>query len=366
LTVTNLDLNGCNLTTNGNATAENGLQLGEASGSVVGITGTLTLTNTNITGSAGNNVHIRNATGTLSSMNVTGGSFNDLNDTTGANSFLFEMSGTATTTAATISGATFSNNSPQRALEVQSHETGSISNFTVSGSTFNNNGIHASFTQDMSSNLRFAMLNNTSMLNAAPLHAINVFSSAASTGGSITGTIQGNVIGSAAAGSGSTTGNGIRVVVQGRTSATLLISGNTIRQTPDARAIDLQFLGSTTGGLGVVSTSDVTITNNDVQSNATSFPLAAIFLAADNQGSPARVRADIRGNTVPASGTFDYPTFDGSAAQLIFEELGGATAELVDVAPLSATATAQLSDANTGTVYANSGVALIGGPINTP
>ena len=366
LTVTNLELNGCNLSTNGNATAENGLQLGEASGSVVGITGNLTLTNTNITASAGNNVHIRNTSGTLASMNISGGSFNDLNDTTGANSFLFEMSGTAVTTAASINGATFSNNSPQRGLEVQAHETGLISDFLVSGTTFNNNGIHVSFTQDTNSNLTFRMLNNTSMLNAAPLHAINVFSSSTSTGGSITGTIQGNVIGNAAVGSGSSTGNGIRVVVQGRTSATLLIDGNTIRQTPGGRAIDMQFLGSTTSGLGIVSTNDVTLTNNNVQNNGTSFPLAAIFLAADNQGSPARVRADIRGNVVPTSGTFDYPTFDGFAAQLIYEELGGATAELVDTVPASANATAQLTSTNTGTSYANGSVALIAGPINTP
>ena len=366
LTVTNLELNGCNLSTNGNATAENGLQLGEASGSVVGITGNLTLTNTNITASAGNNVHIRNTSGTLAAMNISGGSFNDLNDTTGANSFLFEMSGTAVTTAAAINGATFSNNSPQRGLEVQAHETGLISDFLVSGTTFNNNGIHVSFTQDTNSNLTFRMLNNTSMLNAAPLHAINVFSSSTSTGGSITGTIQGNVIGNASVGSGSSTGNGIRVVVQGRTSATLLIDGNTIRQTPGGRAIDMQFLGHTTSGLGIVSTNDVTLTNNNVQNNGTSFPLAAIFLAADNQGSPARVRADIRGNVVPATGTFDYPTFDGNAAQLIFEELTGATAELVDTPPASANATSQLTSTNTGTAYANGGVALIAGPINTP
>jgi hypothetical protein len=367
LTVNNLDLNGCNLSTNGNAAAENGLQLGEATGTVGGITGTLTITNTNITASAGNNVHIRNTSGTLALMTVTGGSFNDLNDTTGANSFLFEMGGTAVTTAATISGATFSNNSPQRALEVQAHETAQISSFTVSDSTFNNNGIHASFTQDTSANLTFAMLNNTSMLNANPLHAINVFSSATSTGGTITGTIQGNVIGNAAtAGSGSSTGNGIRVVVQGRTAATLLIDGNTIRQTPGARGIDMQFLGTTTTGLGIVSTNNVTLTNNNVQNNASSFPLAAVFLAADNQGSPARVRADIRGNVVPTSGTFDYPTFDGNATQLIFEELSGATSELVDTPPASASATAQLTSTNTGTAYANSGVALIAGPIPTP
>ena len=37
-----------------------------------------------------------------------------VNDTTGANAFLFEASGTSTVTAATMSGNTFGNNAPQR------------------------------------------------------------------------------------------------------------------------------------------------------------------------------------------------------------------------------------------------------------
>jgi hypothetical protein len=372
--VHNFELIGSNLTTNGNTTAENGLQFGEASGTVAGITGTLTLTNTNITGSAGNNLHIRNTSGTLTAMNVTGGSFNDLNDVTGANSFLFEMSGTATTTAATVSGATFSNNSPQRALEVQAHETGTISNFTVSGSTFNENGIHASFTQDTNANLTFSMLNNTSMLNANPLHAINVFSSSTSTGGSITGTISGNVIGNAAVANSGARGNGIRVLIQGRTTAVLRIHGNVLRQiwdtTSGARGMDFQFLGATAVGQPITQ-SDITITNNDVNTMApaSSFPLAAIFLGADDQGSPARVRADITGNTAINSvggGSFDYPTFDGNGAHLVFIEVGGAAeGQLVDTPPASANATAQLTSTNTGTVFTQ-GITLIPGPISTP
>jgi hypothetical protein len=130
--------------------------------------------------------------------------------------------------------------------------------------------------------------------------------------------------------------------------------------------MDLQFLGSVTPGLGNVSTNDVTITNNEVQTDApgSTFPLAAIFLAADNQGSPTTVRADIHDNTVPATGGFDYPTFDGSGAQLIFEEVtAGATAQLVGTA---ANATTQLANTNTGSVFGGAGVAIIPGPITVP
>ncbi|MEP7011303.1 MAG: Ig-like domain-containing protein, partial [Acidobacteriota bacterium] len=370
--VTNLNLIGCSVTGNGNATTDDGIQLGLESGATTGITGTLNLTNTTVSSSAHNNVHIRNTLGTLT-MNVSGGAYNNISDTTGANSFLFEASGTSTTTAATISGATFSTNSPQRGLEVQAHDTATVTDFTVSGCTFTDNGIHASFTQDTSANLTFKMLNNLNMMTATPLHAINVFSSSTSTGGTIKGRIQGNTIGNiGVAGSGSSTGNGVRVVIQGRTTATLLIDGNVIRQTPGGRAVDMQFLGSTTTGLGIVSTNDVTVSNNDAQNNApaASFPLAAIFLAADNQGSPARVRADIRTNTVPSTvgpnGSYDYPTFDGNAAWFVYEELGGATAELIDNAPASGTATAEMQSHNTGTMFADPGVALIAGPITTP
>ena len=97
---------------------------------------------------AHNGFHLRNTSGTLSSFTVTGSTFNDVNDVTGANAFLFEASGTWVVPAATISGSTFTNNSPQRALEVQVHDTGTISNFVVQNNAFTNNGIHASFTQD--------------------------------------------------------------------------------------------------------------------------------------------------------------------------------------------------------------------------
>ena len=371
--ITNFTLNRSNVTNNGNSTSDDGLQLGDVSGSTVGVTGTLTISNSNISGSAHNNVHIRNTSGTISSIAVTNSTFNNLNDTFGANSFLFEASGTSTLTGGGITGSTFSANSPQRGLEIQAHDTATVGTLTVSGNAFTDNGIHASFTQDGSANLTFKFLNNGTAANpmvTASLSAVNVFSSSASTGGTVVGTISGNFIGNAAVtGSGSATGSGIRVLGQGRTAMTLLIDGNTVHQTPQARAIDLQFLGSTTSGLGIVSTNDVTITNNNAATDGTpaDFPLAAIFLSADSQGSPAKVRADIRGNTVPSvANTYDYPTFDGTAAHLVYVELSGATAELVDNAPASADATAELQSHNTGAVYADPTIDLIAGPIVTP
>lgn len=373
VSLTNFTLNRSNVNSNGNSTSDDGLRLGEASGSFVGATGNVTITNSSISGNAHNNVHIRNTSGTISTLIVTNNVFSDLDDVTGANSFLFEGSGTSVLTTATMSGNTFANNSPQRALEVQSHDTANVGTFTVSGNTFDDNGLHASFTQDTSSNLTFRFMNNGTSgtpMGTSVLHGVNIFSSANSTGGTIRGRVEGNFIG----GTGKAiAGNGVRALIQGRTVATLAIVNNTIRNvSTGGRGIDLQFLGPTLT-LQPITTSDVTVTNNDVdlQSGAATFPLAAIFLAADNQGSPAAVRANITGNTarntVGGPGSYDYPTFDGNGGQLIYELITpGATAQLVGSGGADAQLTSNNAATNATQVYAGASVTTFAGPVNTP
>jgi hypothetical protein len=279
------------------------------------------------------------------------------------------MADTAQTTAATISGATFSNNSPQRALEVQAHNTATISGFSVTGCSFDDNGIHASFTQDTSASLTFTFSNNgtavTPMGNAT-LHGLNIFSSATSTGGILRGRVENNYIGGAGNAIG---GNGIRAVIQGRTVGTLLFNGNVIRNiSSGARGIEASFLGPTAGAQPITQ-SDITVTNNDVNTQAAggTFPLAAIAILADDQGSPARVRANISGNTAQntvGGGSWDYPGFDGSSAHLVFVDVGGAAeAQLVGAA---ANATTQLTTTNPGASGVYTNATLIAGPINTP
>jgi SdrD B-like domain/FG-GAP-like repeat len=369
--VVNFTLNRSNIINNGNSTSDDGVQFGEASGSVVGVTGNVSILSSSINGNAHNGFWIRNTSGTIDNLTVTGSTFNDVNDTFGANAFLFEASGTSTVTEAFITGSTFANNTPQRALEVQSHDTATISDFVVSGNTFTNNGIHASFTQDSSSNIEFYFVNNgtaATPMTGSILQAINVFSSSQSTGGTIVGTIQGNQV-------GSTGGGAISAVIQGQTDATLLIDSNVISQTSgDSRAIGVAFRGpapplaNTLGANTVVS--DVTITNNNVTPGAapSGFPLAAIMVEADNQtgadNKAPTVNADIRGNTVPNTAVFDLlPTqigfFEYDAAN------GHGIGQLVDTAPASADATAQLTSTNTGSASAF-GISLISGPINTP
>ena len=168
-------------------------------------------------------------------------------------------------------------------------------------------------------------------------HAVNVASSSTSTGGTIRGRLTGNYIGDAAvAGSGSAIGNGIRTFIQGKTTSTLVISNNVIRQVPQARGIDMQYVGQLTSGQPITQ-QDVTLAGNNVNpQDLTGFPTAAIYVAADNQGSPARVRANITGNTVPSS----PPAVDSISAYLIFDQVAaGAEAQLVDTtSPVSGTA----------------------------
>jgi hypothetical protein len=376
--VSGLTLNRSNVISNGNSTSDDGIQLGLESGSTTGVTGTVSLTNSSVSGNAHNNVHVRDTSGTISSLTVTGDTFSNLNDTTGANSFLFEGSGTSTLNSATMSGNTFGNNSPQRALEVQAHDTASVSGFVVQNNSFSDSGIHASFTQDGSANFAFKFLSNTMVNPQTPtpnstfgqyLQAVNVFSSSQSTGGSIQGRISGNTIGTAGVpNSGSATGSGIRTFIQGKTQGTLLLDGNTIREVGTQggnRGVDAQFVGVPTPCSGSVPTSSITFTNNniDTQAPASTFPLAAAYISGDNQGCGGITQADIHGNTVPTAGTFDFPTFDGNGGQLIFDEVGSGDARLVGNA---GTAQTQLANTNTGKVYAPSGVQMIPGPIATP
>jgi Bacterial cadherin-like domain/Bacterial Ig domain/IPTL-CTERM motif len=358
--VTGLNLTNCTFTSNGDDSADVGIK-------VTNLAGNATFSNTSVTGSALANVFIDNTTGTLSSFNISGGSYSSLGTAFGGNSILLNIRGTSALTTGNISGITLSNNKPARAITIQAQDTATIADFTVQNSTFTNNGVQASFEQSGSANLTFKLLNNPTMTMTLPAagtsHAINVASSSTSTGGTIQGRVQGNTIGSAATpSSGSPIGNGIRVFIQGRTQATLLIDGNVIRQVPQARGIDAQFLGPLS--IQPLVQSDITVTNNDVNpQDSTGFPSAAIYLAADSQvGSPVRMRSDVRGNTVPAGAAVDsLPTF------LIVDEVAAAAeAQLVDTAPASANCTAQLTSTNTGSSSAAAGCALIAGSISTP
>jgi large repetitive protein len=374
--VTNFTLKHANVLNNGttSATAE-GLLLGDDSGNTVGVTGAVSITNSSISGSGLNNVHIRDISGTISSLTVTGDTFNNLGTTYGANSFLFEGAGNSVLTSATFTGNTIANNNPAHGLTVQAHDTSTVGTFTVSNNTFTNNGVQADFDQDGSANLAFKFTNNGTVatpMTGAILQAVNVFSSSNSTGGTIVGTVQGNHIGTSTAHSASTEGGGISALIQGETQATLLIDSNVIQgYDADHRGIDVESRGYDPAGGSTPPghvTSDVTITNNTVTpgTSTSGFPSAAIFVGADNQsGSDATapiLQADIHGNTVPSS------TVDGDflSGQIQYFQFTGTNADGIgQLVGTAGSAAAQLAATNTGSTSA-SGISVIPGPITTP
>ena len=155
--------------------------------------------------------------------------------------------------------------------------------------------------------------------------AINIFESSSATGGTMKVRIDGNHVGNAAnSGSGTTLGPGIVVKLQGKTTNTVTIVNNIVRQTLGSRAIDVEALGPVTTGQPI-TVSDIVITGNDADTNDELNPsgsLDAIYIAADDQGSPAQINAEIHGNIIPSAtgthGSYDWPSFDGNAPWLYY------------------------------------------------
>jgi hypothetical protein len=279
--------------------------------------------------------------------------------------------------SANISGASFSNNF-STGLQLAVNDSSTIGNgvgapatgtATVTGCTFTGNGSAAAdFDQGGAagaSNLYARFVNNLNITgNGGPV--VNVFSSATSAGGTLKARIEGNTIGNAGiAGSGSTFGPGIRVFLQGKTVGTVTILNNVVRQTPGSRGIDVEAVGPVTTGQPI-TVSDITVTGNNVDNDDTSgFAEDDIYVAADNQGSPAEVRAEVHGNTVKSGpGCADYPGFSGNEPWMYFNiATPGAVGQLVNFGG-HVNASAELAATNTGTTGADPGVTLIAGPIN--
>lgn len=366
--VTSFTLADSSIINNGNSTSDEGIYLLDPAGAI-------TLTNVVATGNAHNNLWIydNNNTDGNTTLAISGGSFSSTGNANGNHGALVEVAGTGVMGVSTISNVTFNNNKVI-GLQVITGGTGSINDLTVTNSTFQDTGtgnsqeISMDFAKAQSSSMTVKVLNNTILGHNS--HGMNFFTGAeAGVTGVFNARVVGNIIGtSATAGSGSRIGNCIRVNINGDTDATVLLDGNTLRECPVGRGIEI--IGR--NGLGGL---DVTVTNNNVNHvnlgflpGTSDFPLAAILVQSNCIGVCNRVRSDVRLNTVPAGTAFDLlPTHislvETSGAP---SPAGTSTLELVDTAPASASCTAQLTSTNTGSASANAGCGLIPGPISTP
>lgn len=113
----------------------------------------------------------------------------------------------------------------------------------------------------------------------------------------------------------------------------------------------------------------MTITNNQANNDFVTTPqnggfsLASIFVQSNCVGTCNTVRADIRGNTVPAT----PPNGEIVSGQLGLIRTSTSTLQMVDTtAPISGTCATELAGTNTGSTAVSGDCTLIAGPINTP
>ncbi len=247
-TVNNFTLSHCNLSdTAGNSTTDDGVGLSNT-------TGVLSITNDSITGSRRRGLTLDNFNASLASLTMTG---TTISGTAGGDGALIQMRGTSVLTTGTISGCTLSNN-VSSGLQVIGSDTANLSSLTVQNNAVSGNNAGFDFDLSQAASMTINVLTNT--FNNHQAEPLNLFSSAASTGGTMNAKLQGNVIGTAGGfNSGSFIGDGIRVALNGGTHGVLTIDGNIIREVPNARGIDVEPQGYTSA-----NSVNVKITNNQV------------------------------------------------------------------------------------------------------
>ena len=289
--VTDFTLRGGNLTGNGDAAGEHGIEVRNLLGNAV-------IANTAITASKVDALRVFNDSGTLSSLRLENNRFTDNDGSLGNAGVNLETRATARMEDVTITGSTFSGLAAT-GLIASANDT-SFLRVSATGSTFTNNNIALSLTTGQAGSLAFDISDNPT-ITGHQSHAINLFTASASTGGTLTGTIANNAIGAAGtAGSGSAIGNGIRININGQASATVAARNNTIREIAQGRGIEARArLG--TGGL------ELTLEGNDVVTDP-SLGLAAIFVSS-NTSNP--ICANVRDNAA-AGGPFFAGPFGGA------------------------------------------------------
>src|SRR5262249_21700902 len=380
--VNGFSLTSCSVTGNSTGTHaannRNGILLSDTSGTVSFVSDTVTGNqnfNAQLTATAG-------ASRTISTLTVMGGSYSNSVQNGG---FLVDLRNNPGITqkigAAFISGATFSDNF-SKGVQFQSNNDSIIGDsvtaplgswvpappngsLTVTGCTLNRNNVAASFESGGgagSPTVYYRFVNNSvigipiTIPGSGPSHAVHLASSAENDGGTFKGLCSGNTIGNATT-VGSGKGDGIRCFFQGKQTTTMTILNNTVRGCPLGRGIDVSELGrvGTNTGQTVLN---VKITGNDVNpQDTTGFPLYAIYVGADAQGtgtSGSNVAAEIHGNTVPtpANGACDTqcgPTIGMICYETVSGATGTHTGTLFNFSGSGASVSSEIANTNTGT-----------------
>ncbi len=288
--VTDLTLTGVDITGNGNAVDEHGIEL-------MNLFGTSVFANMTVSGSAEHNVEIINDTGTLTSLNVSNSQFLDNSAGLGADGFLMELRNSAIATL-TVSGSTFDGNRSDH-IQINPIDS-STANVTVGSSVFTNDpaantpravNMSTSTTSDLTFDINGNQFTGPATNGSAAVRLTTASTTASSS--VLKGQVRNN----------STMddwGFGVSMDSRGDGVMTVLIDNNAMANIRSAGVDGIS--GDAAGDAGDI---DLTITNNDIGVLAGGFE--AIAWLADRATS---VCANIRTNTLAAAGS-DEVFLDG-------------------------------------------------------
>ncbi len=254
--LTNLNINTCTLTSNGNEAEEGAIKLRD----ITGIS--CSITNSNITLSGSKMAHIINTTGTMR-LAVTNSTFsNNLISTFGESAFELRAQGSANNTVV-ISGSTFSK-ANTKGIQMFSEGASSIINASVKNCTVDRvagdmAGVEVGSDQTGVMNVN---VDNNTLITAKNEVALNLYSATSST-------FQGTAISNTSikGSNDNSTFATVRAVAINNATSKVKIDGNTITET-DQQAVLVQSFSATTAGR-----IDATVSNNTIN---TPIPPAAL------------------------------------------------------------------------------------------
>jgi Bacterial cadherin-like domain/Putative Ig domain len=264
------------VTNNGNATTERGIEMTQ-------LTGSGAITNSTITGNAEDNFWIQNSSGTLSSFNVTGSTFSNTSTSVGNDGIHFEGIGTAHMTIS-VTGCTFNHNRGDHfQANTDAANTGVIQTITFSnntltgdrGTTYGGTDLGGGITINPggAADVTYTISNNGTVATpwtGAVSSAIMINSSNSSV---LHGTLSNNVIGTAGTvDSGSSQGDGISVFANNSSAIRALITNNTIKQYSNLAGLNIQQRSGS-------ATVQAVATGNTI-ANGGSFASEGIFVSA--------------------------------------------------------------------------------------
>ena len=333
--VSALTLANSTIENNGNEDYENGFLFKN-------LTGTVSITNTNIRNNFSRQGHIFNDGASSLTLNVTGTVFGRTVAplVSSQQGLLMELQGT-TSTNVDVGTSSFNNNGNGNGLQINAASSATVGTVGTHSSVHNstsmtNNAAHVFVNTSGSATMYFDTMNNA-VMTAAGLQSIDYFAN----GGNLTGIIQGNTIGTngvAASGCATALGgcDGMTIDKALTGNLSLRIESNTIQQ--------INTNGIALGGANSGGSINASIINNTIRQPSNSAPANsqgnAIYL---NMGAvnPSAFTAclNVTGNTISdtASNTWDI---NGSFAMIYVRARNTATVRI----PGAAAGTAAAAD----------------------